>query len=75
MLLKNATIYQIYVRNHTKEGTFKALEDDLPRLKDLGVSILYLLPINPIGETARKGTMAVPIPSRIFTPSIRNSER
>ncbi len=65
-LLKNATIYQIYVRNHTKEGTFKALENDLPRLKDLGVSILYLLPINPIGETARKGTMGSPYSIKDF---------
>ena len=58
--LKNETIYQIYVRNHTSEGTFEALETDLPRLKDLGVSILYLLPINPIGETERKGTLGSP---------------
>jgi len=59
-VLKNETIYQIYVRNHTKEGTFKALEGDLPRLKDLGVGILYLLPINPIGSQARKGTLGSP---------------
>lgn len=58
--LKNETIYQIYVRNHTSEGTFRALESDLPRLKDLGVSILYLLPINPIGEVERKGTLGSP---------------
>ncbi len=58
--LKNATIYQIYVRNHTMEGTFKALEGDLPRLKDLGVTILYLLPINPIGEASRKGALGSP---------------
>ncbi|HAV20033.1 MAG TPA: alpha-amylase [Firmicutes bacterium] len=60
LLLKNETMYQIYVRNHTREGTFRALEGDLPRLKDLGVSILYLLPINPIGEESRKGTLGSP---------------
>jgi glycosidase len=58
--LKNSTFYQIYVRNHTSEGTFKALEKDLPRIKDLGVDILYLLPINPIGVLARKGTLGSP---------------
>ena len=58
--LKNETIYQIYVRNHTKDGTFQALKKDLPRIKDFGASILYLLPINPIGETARKGTLGSP---------------
>ncbi len=58
--LKNQTIYQIYVRNHTKEGTFLSLIDDLPRIKALGVSILYILPINPIGEIARKGQLGSP---------------
>jgi glycosidase len=56
-VLRNQTIYQVYVRNYSEEGTFKALEHDLPRIKDLGVSILYLLPIHPIGEVARKGIM------------------
>lgn len=60
LALKNATIYQIYVRNHTVEGTFLALINDLPRIKDLGVSILYLLPIHPIGQLARKGTLGSP---------------
>jgi glycosidase len=58
--LKNKTIYQIYVRNHTQEGTFQALIQDLPRIKDLGVEILYLLPIHPIGVKARKGTLGSP---------------
>jgi glycosidase len=58
--LKNQTIYQVYVRNHTEEGTFQALIKDLPRIKELGVSILYLLPIHPIGVLARKGTLGSP---------------
>lgn len=58
--LKNQTIYQIYVRNHTKEGTFNALVKDLDRIKALGVDILYLLPIHPIGEVARKGKLGSP---------------
>ncbi|MBO74756.1 MAG: alpha-amylase [Flavobacteriales bacterium] len=51
----NATIYEVNVRQHTPEGTFNAFAEDLPRLKDLGVDILWLMPIHPIGEVNRKG--------------------
>jgi 1,4-alpha-glucan branching enzyme len=52
---KNATIYEVNVRQHTPEGTFAALQADLPRIKELGVDILWLMPIHPIGEVNRKG--------------------
>jgi len=58
--LRNNTLYQIFVRNHTPEGTFKGLIKDLDRIKDLGVDILYLLPIHPIGEKNRKGSLGSP---------------
>lgn len=58
--LKHATIYQVYPRNHTKEGTFKALLKDLKRIKALDVDILYLLPIHPLGEKSRKETLGSP---------------
>ena len=48
------------LRNHTKEGTFKALEKDLARIKDLGADYIYLLPIHPIGEKSRKGSIGSP---------------
>lgn len=64
--LKNETIYQVYVRNHTKEGTFKALIKDLDRIKDLGVSTIYLVPIHPIGEKERKGTLGSPYAIRDY---------
>lgn len=51
----NATIYEVNVRQHTPEGTFNAFAQDLPRLKALGVDILWLMPIHPIGEVNRKG--------------------
>jgi glycosidase len=57
---KNATIYQINTRQFTDEGTFRAAERHLPRLKDLGVVILWLMPINEIGEKGRKGTLGSP---------------
>ena len=51
--LRNAVIYSIYIRNHTKEGTFRAAEADLPRIRDLGVDIVWLMPIHPIGVLGR----------------------
>jgi len=54
---KNAVIYEVNIRQHTTEGTFKALEKDLPRLKELGVDILWLMPVHPIGEKNRKGRL------------------
>lgn len=54
---KNATIYEVNVRQHTPEGTFAALERDLARLDSLGVDILWLMPIYPIGVEMRKGTL------------------
>ena len=52
---KSATIYEVNIRQYTKEGTFNAFAKHLPRLKDLGVDILWLMPIHPIGEEKRKG--------------------
>lgn len=52
---KKASIYEVNVRQHTPEGTFKALEADLPRIAALGSDILWLMPIHPIGEVNRKG--------------------
>lgn len=53
---KNATIYEVNIRQFTPEGTFNAFAESLPRLEDMGVKILWLMPINPIGEKNRKGT-------------------
>ena len=54
---KNATIYEVNVRQYTKEGTFKSFENHLPRLKAMGIDIIWLMPINPIGVKNRKGTL------------------
>lgn len=53
----NQNIYEVNIRQFTNEGTFKAFENELPRLADMGVGILWLMPINPIGETNRKGSL------------------
>ncbi len=54
---RNAVIYEVNIRQYTPEGTFRALEAHLPRLKDLGADILWLMPVHPIGKINRKGTL------------------
>lgn len=53
----NATIYEVNIRCYTPEGTFKAFESHLDRLEQLGVDILWLMPIHPIGLLNRKGSL------------------
>nr|WP_326528222.1 alpha-amylase family glycosyl hydrolase [Rhodoferax sp.] len=53
----NANIYEVNVRQYTPEGTLKAFAAHLPRLKKMGVDILWLMPIQPIGKQERKGTL------------------
>src|SRR4051794_33651010 len=50
-------IYEVNVRQYTPEGTFKAFEKSLPRLKEMGVQTLWFMPINPISEVDRKGAL------------------
>lgn len=57
---KNATMYQINTRQFTPEGTFAAAQEQLPRLKALGIDVLWLMPVHPIGEENRKGSLGSP---------------
>ncbi|MCF8372838.1 MAG: alpha-glucosidase C-terminal domain-containing protein [Bacteroidales bacterium] len=54
---KSASIYEVNIRQYTPEGNFKAFENHLPRLQELGADILWLMPIFPVGEKNRKGTL------------------
>jgi glycosidase len=54
---KNAVIYEVNLRQYTPEGTFEAFAAHLPRLKEMGVDILWFMPIHPIGELNRKGSL------------------
>lgn len=54
---KSANIYEVNIRQYTPEGTFNAFREDLPRLQEMGVDILWLMPIHPIGEKNRKGEL------------------
>ncbi len=52
---KDMVIYEVNVRQYTKEGTFEAFSKHLPRLKELGVDIIWFMPIHPISKVKRKG--------------------
>jgi glycosidase len=54
---KKAVMYEVNVRQYTPEGTFRAFEKHLPRLKKMGVDILWFMPIYPISEKNRKGSL------------------
>ena len=53
-IMENAVIYEVNIRQYSPEGTFKAFEKDLPQLKKLGIKILWLMPVFPIGLEKRK---------------------
>ena len=58
--LRKLFIYQVYLRNHTKSGTIQEFIKDLDRIKDLGVDVVYLLPIHEIGQINKKGELGCP---------------
>jgi len=53
----NASIYEVNVRQYTPGGTFREFQGHLPRLQEMGVGILWFMPIHPIGEVNRKGSL------------------
>ena len=64
--LQTQIIYSIYVRNHTPEGTFRAVIPDLDRIRALGTDIIWFLPIHPIGVSGKKGTLGCPYANRDY---------
>jgi glycosidase len=48
------TVYEVNIRQHTAAGTLSAFTNDLPRLKELGVGVLWIMPVQPIGIKNRK---------------------
>jgi len=57
MWAKNANMYEVNIRQFTPEGTFAAFETHIPRLKKMGIDILWLMPIYPISEKKKKGSL------------------
>lgn len=54
---RSANIYEVNIRQYTEEGTINAFAEHLPRLKKMGVDILWLMPIYPISDSKKKGTL------------------
>lgn len=54
---RNANIYEVNIRQYTPEGTINAFVEHMPRLKEMGVDILWVMPVFPISEKNRKGSM------------------
>ena len=57
---KDASIYEVNMRQFTAEGTFEAFSTHLPRIKDMGIKIIWLMPIHPISKVKRKGILGSP---------------
>jgi cyclomaltodextrinase / maltogenic alpha-amylase / neopullulanase len=64
--LRNAVVYEIFPRNFSKEGDFNAITSRLDELKDLGVDIIWLMPIHPIGQKNKKGSIGSPYAVRDY---------
>lgn len=54
--VKNAVIYEVNIRQYSEQGTFEEFTKDIPMLKELGVKIIWAMPIFPISKTKRKAT-------------------
>jgi glycosidase len=59
-MLRNQTVYSVFIRNHSTGGDLAGLVADLDRISDLGVDYIWLLPIHPIGVSGRKGNAGSP---------------
>jgi len=64
--VRDGVVYEIFPRDFSAEGNFNGITSRLDELKDLGVNILWLMPINPIGQKMRKGTYGSPYSVRDY---------
>ncbi len=58
--VRDAVIYQIWERAYSQKGDFNSITADLDRIKDLGVDVLWLMPVHPIGQVKKKGSVGSP---------------
>lgn len=63
----HTNIYEVNVRQYSEEGTFQALQKALPRLKNMGVETLWFMPITPIAQKLKKGTLGSPYAASDYT--------
>src|SRR5436190_19704558 len=64
--IRDGVIYEIYERDFSPAGNFNGITAQLDRLKDLGVTIVWLMPIHPIGQEKKKGTIGSPYAVRDY---------
>src|SRR5213078_3759050 len=64
--VRDGVIYEIYPRAFSSEGNYNGVTARLDQLKDLGVTILWLMPIHPIGQEKKKGTIGSPYAVRDY---------
>ena len=72
--LRDGVVYELFPRDFSPEGNFQGITARLDELKDLGVDILWLMPIHPPGEKMRKGTIGSPYAVKDFYGSPRLRE-
>lgn len=60
-------IYEVNIRQYTKEGTFRAFEKEMPRLKNMGVKTLWFMPVTPIAQKNKKGSLGSPYAASDYT--------
>ncbi|MGZ8516583.1 MAG: alpha-amylase family glycosyl hydrolase [Chitinophagaceae bacterium] len=63
----STNIYEVNVRQYTAEGTFNAFSKEMPRLKEMGVQTLWFMPITPIAQKNKKGSMGSPYACSDYT--------
>jgi cyclomaltodextrinase / maltogenic alpha-amylase / neopullulanase len=64
--LRDAVVYEVFPRAFSKEGNFKGVTAQLDRLQDLGVTVLWLMPIHPMGKLKAKGSLGSPYAVRDY---------
>jgi glycosidase len=64
--LRSQVMYSVFVRQYSREGTLRRVEEDLDRIRSIGTDIIWLMPIHPIGEKNRKGTLGSPYAVRDY---------
>ena len=64
---ENRVIYEVFVRNFSPEGNLKGVEAQIPRLKELGVDVVWLMPIYELGDTGRWGAYSSPYAIKDYT--------
>ena len=64
--VRDAVIYQVYLRSFSNQGTIAGLIERLDELKELGATLLWLMPIHPVGRERRKGSLGSPYAVRDY---------